>query len=73
MSYGFTTCPECGVIVPLARLGEHECEHDKWLAYQVARARGEIDRIDAELESYLGTTRGQFELWYAERTRLRAA
>lgn len=73
MSYGFTTCSECGVIVPLARVQDHECEHDKWVAYQVARARGELDRIESEVASYLETSHGRFEAWYAERTRLRAA
>ena len=73
MSYGFTTCSECGVIVPLARSGEHECEHDKWVAYQVARSRSEIERIDAEVARYLETARGRFEVWYAERSRAQAA
>jgi hypothetical protein len=52
---------------------DHTCEHDRWVAYQADRVQHEIERIDDELGSYLQTARGQFERWYAGRTRLRAA
>jgi hypothetical protein len=73
MTFGFTACPGCGVILPRERASEHDCEHDKWVAYQVGCFRSEIERIDVELSSYLQTSRGRFEAWYAERTRLRVA
>ena len=73
MSFGFTACSGCGVILPRERASGHECEHDKWVAYQVGCFRYEIEQIDVELSSYLETSRGRFEAWYAERTRLRVA
>lgn len=73
MSYDFTTCSDCGAIVPLERAAGHECEHDKWVAYQVGRLHLEVEQIDLELSSYLQTSRGQFEAWYAQRTRRHAA
>ena len=73
MSFGFRACPGCGAILPRERASEHECEQDKWVAYQVGCFRSEIDGIDAELSSYMKTSRGRFEAWYAERTRLGVA
>jgi hypothetical protein len=73
MRFGFTTCTECGVTIPLAAEEEHECRHDQWIAHQVGRVSGEIERIDVELADYLETAHGKFDLWYAQRTRLRAA
>jgi hypothetical protein len=73
MSYGFTTCAGCGLILQRWRLGDHECEQEKWIAHQVACALPEIEGIDRELASYLESARGRFDLWYAERARRQAA
>lgn len=68
----YSLCSECGVPVPLGDVLDHECNHAHWIAYQVAKARHEIERLDTEIESYLESPRGRFEVWYAERTRLAA-
>jgi hypothetical protein len=73
MSYGFTTCAGCGLILQRCQLDGHECEREKWIAHQVACARPEIEGIDLELASYLESARGRFDLWYAERARRQAA
>jgi hypothetical protein len=73
MSLGFTACGGCGVILPIGRLSEHECEHDRWVSYQVGCFCSDLERIDAELAGYLRTSRGRFEAWYAERSRLGVA
>jgi hypothetical protein len=73
MSLGFMTCSDCGENVPWAQTGEHECDQERWISFQVTRARAEIEHFDQELARYLETARGKFELWYAERTRLRGA
>jgi hypothetical protein len=51
----------------------HVCDWWRWLDFQVALRRDELQRFELELGNYLGTPRGRFELWYAERDRLRAA
>jgi hypothetical protein len=73
MSLGFLTCTDCGENVPHMRAAEHVCDQDRWLSFQMTCARPQIERIDQELARYLETARGRFELWYAERTRLRGA
>jgi hypothetical protein len=73
MSFGFTTCADCGERVPWAQTGQHECDEEQWLSFQVTRARPQIDRFEHELARYLETARGKFDLWYAERTLLRGA
>jgi hypothetical protein len=70
MSFGYSTCPECDEHVPYGRTAEHECDRERWLSFQVTRARSDIESIDQELARYLNTARGRFELWYAERARL---
>jgi hypothetical protein len=35
--------------------------------------RDELGRFERELDTYLDSPRGRFELWYAERERMRAA
>jgi hypothetical protein len=66
---GYKACPDCGIAVHASEVEAHECNHEQWVGYQVAKARGEIERIDSELASYLETPRGKFDLWYAVRTR----
>jgi hypothetical protein len=44
-----------------------------WLDHQVDLRRGELDRFEHELGDYLTSTRGRFELWYAERERVKAS
>jgi hypothetical protein len=66
------TCPGCGVSQPVKLLREHVCDWWLWLDHQVELRRDELDRFEPELGDYLISTRGRFELWYAERERVRA-
>lgn len=70
--FGHVLCRECGENVPQSRVADHECDRDRWVSFQVAQARADIERIDTELAGYLETAQGRFALWYAERTRRRA-
>jgi len=47
------------------------CDSGRRLEYQVFQERAAITRFDDELGAYLVSPHGQFELWYAERTRTR--
>ena len=66
-------CPGCGVDVPARALSVHVCDWWRWLDHQVDLRRGELERFEGELGDYLGSSRGQFDLWYAARQRMRAA
>jgi hypothetical protein len=45
------------------------CDWWRWLDHQVDLRRGELERFEHDLGDYLGSPRGQFDLWYAERQR----
>ena len=64
-------CPDCGASVASAENDDHVCERERWLDYQVFQQRDEIASFDSELDGYLGSPEGRFELWYAARERTR--
>jgi hypothetical protein len=49
------------------------CDWWRWLDHQVQLRRDELGRFEHDLSAYLDSPRGRFDLWYAERDRLRAA
>jgi hypothetical protein len=65
-------CPECGAAIPLDG-GDHVCDEERRLWHQLFLVNTERERLDAELRAYLDSPEGRFELYYAERERLRAA
>lgn len=62
-------CSGCGAELPAALLRMHVCDWWLWLDHQVELRRDELDRFERELGAYLASTRGRFDLWYAERAR----
>lgn len=62
-------CPGCGVEQPVQLLRTHVCDPWRWIDHQVDLRREELERFERELGAYLGSARGRFELWYAERER----
>jgi hypothetical protein len=66
-------CPGCGAEVPARALSVHVCDWWRWLDHQVELRKDELERFEGELTTYLESTQGRFDLWYAERQRLRAA
>lgn len=69
----YTPCPDCGASVPAAELDDHRCARDRWLDYQMFQLRGDIATFELELAEYLQTLQGRFDMFYAERQRLRPA
>jgi hypothetical protein len=65
----YVACADCGACVPRWESDEHVCDENRWLDYQLVRLRPEIARFEADLRDWLGTVRGMFELYYAERSR----
>jgi hypothetical protein len=66
-------CQGCGAELSARALRSHVCDWWRWLDHQVAVRQDELQRFELELGDYLGTPRGRFELWYAERERQQAA
>ena len=62
-------CRNCGAELPPRRPSVHACDWWRWLDHQVELRRDELDRFERELEKYLRSPRGQFDLWNAARTR----
>jgi len=50
---------------------EHVCNRDRLLDYQMLQLRDEIGAVGGDVAAYLGSPRGRFELWCAERDRRR--
>jgi hypothetical protein len=67
----FMPCPDCGASLDQDERESHLCERECWLDYQLFQLREELEALNGELSAYLGSLRGRFELWYAERERKR--
>lgn len=65
----FTPCPECGGSVARAEIDEHVCDQERWLDYQMFQQRDLMASFESDLNAYLTSAHGRFELWYAERGR----
>jgi hypothetical protein len=63
-------CPECGASVAVVEMESHTCEPERLLEYQLAQQRDELEALEGEVSAYLASSKGRFELWYAERRRL---
>lgn len=66
-------CPGCGDELTVQALRLHVCDWWRWLDHQVQLRREELGGFEHELGRYLETPRGRFDVWYAERARLRGA
>jgi hypothetical protein len=66
----YLPCPECGASLE-RHADAHECERERWLEFQLFQLRDEVDRFEAGLAGYLASPQGRFELYYAERERVR--
>ncbi len=63
-------CPDCGESVAVASRGEHVCDDERWVTYQLFQLQDEVVALDAQIAAYLDSPRGRFELWDAARRRL---
>ena len=69
----YIACSECGACVPRWEVDEHVCDQERWLDYQLVRLRPEIARFETDFINWLVNDKyGQFEKFYAEKTRLTA-
>jgi hypothetical protein len=50
-------------------MDEHVCDHERWLDYQMFEQRDQVASFESDLNAYLTSAQGRFELWYAEHVR----
>lgn len=67
--YGYKPCPDCGAAVQRATLqaGSHECNEERYIAHQAMIAKQGLERLENDLELWLGTNLGMFQQFLAER------
>jgi len=62
-------CTECGASVSAEAQDEHVCDPERKLDYLMFQLREEIASFDEILREYLGSAKGRFAQWVAERDR----
>jgi hypothetical protein len=67
----FMPCVDCGASLSRAEREEHVCEDERRAAFKLFELRDEIAALESQIAAYLSSALGRFELWYAERDRLR--
>jgi hypothetical protein len=67
----YMPCADCGASLERRESDAHECKLERRLDYELFGLREMIERFEDELAAYLGSPRGRFELWYAQRERKR--
>lgn len=66
-------CSECGASIARDEVDEHECDPERRVEFALFQRREEIAAFEDEVSAYFASPRGRFDLFYAERDRLRAA
>jgi hypothetical protein len=62
-------CDACGAAVARNDRDSHVCDRERLLDYQMFQLREEVAELDKQLNAYLASPEGRFELFYAARTR----
>jgi hypothetical protein len=62
-------CERCGASVETRAPDEHACDDRRRHDFELFALRAEVDAFKDELGRWLGTPRGRFAQFYAERTR----
>lgn len=65
----YMPCTHCGASVSMATRDEHVCDPDRKLDFLMFQLREEVASFDEILREYLGSARGRFAQWVAERDR----
>ena len=69
----YIACAECGALIERDGSDSHDCQPEQWIEFQVSHVRRELERLEEEFQAFLVTPQGSFEVWYAQRQRLKAA
>jgi hypothetical protein len=67
----YMPCEECGTSLAVGARDEHVCSEQRRLEYRLFQLRTELEAFEGQFAAYLESPHGRFDLWYAERERLR--
>jgi hypothetical protein len=62
-------CEECGASLARDEEASHECDHERWLDFNLFKLKTELDGFEAEIIEYLASPHGLFESYCAARQR----
>jgi hypothetical protein len=63
----FMPCPECGATVDRSQSDAHQCDPERRADYRMFALRGEVASLEDQVNEYLESSRGRFEVWIAAR------
>jgi hypothetical protein len=62
-------CDDCGASLTRAERESHACDPERQCNFAFIQLREERELFDDQLEAYLDSPRGRFDVWYAARRR----
>lgn len=67
----FMPCEECGASVKREERGEHECNPERKLDYEIFQMQqnGELGDLEEEVAAFFSSPQGRFECYCVERDR----
>jgi hypothetical protein len=65
----YIACEDCGASVNRAEIAAHVCDSERLLDFRLFQLREEIALFDVQFTAWLGSARGRFATWIAERDR----
>ena len=65
----YVACENCGDSVNRAALDAHVCDSERLLDFRLLQLREEIAQFEPQFTAWLGSARGRFATWIAERDR----
>jgi hypothetical protein len=65
----YMPCAECGTSLDRTASAPHSCDREQALDFRLFQLRDEVAAFDAQLTEWLGSARGRFAAWIAERDR----
>lgn len=66
-SFSRVPCPECGEAVDQPQADAHTCDPQRRLEFQLRALQGEVLAFDRQLEEWLSSREGRFQVWLAAR------
>ena len=65
----YSPCERCGASVPRGEAGEHACDEERRLDYELFQLRDGLTGFEDALSAWLETPQGRFARFRAERSR----
>jgi hypothetical protein len=63
----YMPCARCGKAIERSSAGEHRCDPQRRVEFQMVAMRHRLLTFEADLQRYLDSNEGRFEQWVAAR------